>query len=183
MSISVVDLQNEEATKEEEPPKIEEATEQVIDTYVPDEVIEKEIEEVKEEVKKEAKEEVKEKPKRQTQQDKITCGKCGKEMTIKSYKYSHEKNCKGQLSERAVKPHSKPKAKQTPKPKPVPIYEDEERENNPPVKNQVFKAQPSNPIPTLQQHYQLLQNEYIKQKQEKYNNLCQNMFKPKPKKR
>ena len=35
----------------------------------------------------------------------------------------------------------------------------------------------------IQQHYQLLQNEYMKQKQEKYNNLGSNMFKAKPKKK
>ena len=47
----------------------------------------------------------------------------------------------------------------------------------------MLKPQPANPLMNIQNHYQLLQNEYIKQKQEKYNNLCQNMFKPKGKKR
>lgn len=135
----------------------------------------------------------KEAPKRQTQKDKINCGKCGKEMTIKSYKYSHEKNCKGQLSERAVKAHTKPKAK--PKPKIVTQVVSEVEELTPqlllsaPVTNQVFKPQPKhqppppNPITSLQQHYQLLQNEYLKQKQDRYNKLCPNMFNAKPEKR
>lgn len=184
MSISVVDLQNEAVNEEAPIPEpIEEVNEEVDNTVV--DTANETIEETNEQPKEEVKEEVKEKPKRQTQKDKINCGKCGKEMTIKSYRYSHEKNCKGQLQDRAVKPHAKPRAKQAPKPVPVPVYEDEEDQPtlSAPVKKQVFKAQPSNPLPTLQQHYQLLQNEYIKQKQEKYNNLCQNMFKPKTKKR
>ena len=32
-------------------------------------------------------------------------------------------------------------------------------------------------------HYQLLQNQYIQQKKDKYRNLCQSMFAPKSKKR
>ena len=197
MSISVVDLQNEaveEATPI--PETIEEAKQEpepVVDTT--NEIIE---EPPKEEVKEEVKEE-KPKPKRQTQKDKMNCGKCGKEMTIKSYKYSHEKNCQGQLSERPVKPHAKPKGKAKPKPKPeplsqsesargqrplpVPVYEEEEEEAMPQA---VTRQQPPpivNPLTNIQQHYQLLQQQYMKQKQEKYNNLCQNMFKAKPKKR
>ena len=128
---------------------------------------------------------MKEKPKRQTQKDKINCGKCGKEMTIKSYKYSHEKKCQGQLSERPVKPQAKPRAKPKAVPKPVsqPIYEEEEKQQE---TQPVIRQQPPhnvNPLTNIQQHYQLLQQQYIKQKQEKYNNLCQNMFKAKPKKR
>ena len=193
MSISVVDLQNEaveEATPI--PETIEEAKQE------PEPVVDTTNEIIKEPPKEEVKEEVKEekpKPKRQTQKDKINCGKCGKEMTIKSYKYSHEKNCQGQLSERPVKPHAKPKAKQAPrsagvqstlpKPKaiPQPIYEEEEEQHIPQA---VTRQQPPpivNPLTNIQQHYQLLQQQYMKQKQEKYNNLCQNMFKAKPKKR
>ena len=41
-------------------------------------------------------------------------------MTVKSFRYSHEKNCGGQLSEKPVKPHSKAKPKQQAKPKQVP---------------------------------------------------------------
>ena len=59
-----------------------------------------------------------------------------------------------------------------PKPKPKLTQE---------VKNQILK--PSNPLSDITNHYQLLQNQFIQQKKEKYNNLCQNMFAPKSKKR
>ena len=101
-----MDLQNE-ADEEEQPvvetasgslnsnrvgvETIEEEAKEEVDTAVVNEVVE----ETNNPPKEAPKEEVKEKPKRQTQKDKINCGKCGKEMTIKSYKYSHEKNAKG----------------------------------------------------------------------------------------
>ena len=172
-SVKVVDLQNEaveEATPI--PETIEEAKQETPEPEIVNEVVETANELPKEEVKEE-------KPKRQTQKDKMNCGKCGKEMTIKPYKYSHEKNCQGQLSERPVKPQAKPKVKQAPKPKP--IYEEEQQETQPVIRQ---RPPPNvNPVSALAQHYQLLQQQYIKQKQEKYNNLCQNMFKTKPKKR
>ena len=83
------------------------------------EIINQVVEEVNEQPKEEKPKEEAPKPKRQTQKDKIQCPKCFKEMTVKSFRYSHEKNCGGQLSEKPVKPHIKPKEKQTPKPKPV----------------------------------------------------------------
>ena len=43
--------------------------------------------------------------------------------------------------------------------------------------------QPTNPLNDITNHYAILQNQYIQQKKEKYNNLCQNMFAPKSKKR
>ena len=109
----------------------------------------------------------------------MNCPKCLKEMTIKSYKYSHEKNCQGQLQDRAVKPRSKPRPKPTPKPKisTQEIYEDEEIQQPQQIKFKLIKpTKPANTITSLQQHYQLLQNEYMKQKQDKYNKLCANMF-------
>jgi hypothetical protein len=109
----------------------------------------------------------------------ITCPKCGKYMLLKSYRYKHEKTCQGSIEGRPIRA----KAKAEPKPVPKPVYQEEEKQYIPPVKNQIFKPPPVNPIASLTQHYQLLQQEYIKQKQEKYNNLCQNMFKSKPKKR
>ena len=121
-------------------------------------------------------------------------------MTYKNCRYYHDEHCsEDKIEYKPIKKQANPRGKAKPKPKPVvqqvPVYEDDEEVKQPrsagassalptlsvPVKNQVFKAQPSNPMPTLQQHYQLLHNEYIKQKQEKYNNLCQNMFKSKPK--
>ena len=191
MSIKVVDLQNE-AVKEEAPTlePIEEAKEEEQPELV-NEVDEEPIEQPKEEVKEQLKEEVKEetKPKRQTQKDRIQCPKCLKEVSLKTYRYSHEKNCGGQLSEKPVKPHAKPKAKQTAKPKPKPppeIYYSDEEEEQPtqPLikKKQPVPVQPINPIDAMAQHYLVLQQQFIKQKQEKYNNLCMNMFSSKTKK-
>ena len=197
MSVRVVDLNNEGG--KEEPPAleaIEEAKEEARQSpatsrEAPEppepEIVNEVVEEVNEEPKDEVKEE---KPKRQTQKDKMTCPKCFKEVSIKTYKYSHEKNCQGQLQDRPVKKQAKPKAKQQPKLKPPPeVYysdEEEEEEHKPlskPVRNQILKPQPINPQTALAQHYQLLQQAFIKQKQEKYNNLCMNMFSTKTKKR
>ena len=186
-SVKVVDLQNEaveEATPI--PETIEEAKQETPEPEIVNEVVETANELPKEEIK----EAEKPKPKRQTQKDKMNCGKCGKEMTIKTYRYSHEKICQGQLSERPVKPKAKPQPKAVPKPVheatsetrvPQPIYEEEQQETQPVIRQ---RPPPNvNPASALAQHYQLLQQQYIKQKQEKYNNLCQNMFKTKPKKR
>ena len=191
MSIKVIDLQNEEV-KEDTPTveTIEEAKEKIPEPEPTNEVVE----EVKEEPKEEVKEE---KPKRQTQKDRIQCPKCFKEMSVKSYRYSHEKICQGQLSEKPVKPHTNPrpkakqqaKPKQPPKPPPEDYYSesDDDEEYKPlsrPVKNQVLKPQqPINPANALFQQYQFLQNQMMQQKQERYNNLCMNMFSSKSKKR
>ena len=186
MSISVVDLQNE-AVEEEQPvvETIEEEAKEAIDTFVANEVVE----ETNNPPKEAPKEEVKEKPKRQTQKDKIQCPKCLKEVSIKTYKYFHEKICQGQLSERPVKHHAKPKPK--PKIATQEIYEEEEAGRTPATSREappqtVIRQQPPpivNPLTNIQQPYQLLQQQYMKQKQENYNNLCQNMFKTKLKKR
>ena len=190
-SVKVVDLQNE-AVEEEQPvvETIEEEAKEAIDTFVANEVVEETNNPPKEAPKEEIKEERKEeKPKRQTQKDKIQCPKCLKEVSIKTYKYSHEKICQGQLSERPVKPHAKPRAKQQPKPKPLPqpIYEEEEEQQPEQVKFKLAKPPPQkqapNPLLDIRSHYQLLQQQYMKQKQEKYNSLCSNMFSTKTKKR
>ena len=179
MSVRVVDLNNE-AVEEERP--VVEASEEVPQEEakeIANEVVEEKNEE--EEVK-----EGKPKPKRQTQKDRINCPKCFKEMSVKSYKYSHEKKCGGKLSDKPVKPHAKPKAKQAPKPKPPPeiYYSDDEDEvpTQPFIKKKQL-PQPINPTSALAQHYQLLQQAFIKQKQERYNSLCMNMFSTKTKKR
>ena len=63
----------------------------------------------------------------------------------------------------------------------VEVYEVEEPK---PIKKQIpTMLQPSNPLTDITNHYQLLQNQLIQQKKETYNNLCQNMFAPKSKKR
>jgi hypothetical protein len=110
-------------------------------------------------------------------------------MKMKSFRYGHEQNCKGCLENKPVKKHTNPRPKQQPKPKPVKpapevYYSDDEEE----VPTQLFNkkkqpTQPINPVNALAQHYQLLQQQFIKQKQERYNNLCMNMFSTKTKKR
>ena len=178
MSIKVVDLQNEEV-KEEAPtlePIEEEAQEPELVVDTTNEIIEEPIEEPQIEVKEEAKEEV-QKPVRA--QDKIiTCPKCNKSMKMKSYRYGHEQNCKGSLENKPVKKHTNPRPKQTPKPKvqkpPPEVFCSEEEEEvathkplSKPVRNQILKPQPLNPQTALSQHYQLLQQQLMKQKQER----------------
>ena len=142
------------------------------------------------------------------QQDKLVkCPQCDKQMKLKSYRYKHELTCKGKLEDIPRKP------KAMPKPKAQPIEQEEEieeviqqqkpkltppkgversndvkltefhklRDLTQPVSNQILK--PSNPLTDFASHYQLLQNQYLQQKKEKYNNLCQKMFVSRSKKR
>jgi len=194
MSIQVVDLQNEEV---KELPTIEETKEEPKEDFdddddeIKNEVVEEQNNNEIPEPPKEQTQEAPPKPKRQTQKDRMQCPKCFKEMSVKSYKYSHEKNCGGKLSDRPVKHHAKPKAKTktkpTPKPAPDVYYSDSEEEDvkplSKPIKNQVLKPQPINPQTALAQHYQLLQQQLRQQKQDRYNNLCQSIFSSKSKKR
>ena len=77
-----------------------------------------------------------------------------------------------------------------PKPKAQPIQQEEEIEEviqpkprlTQPVSNQILNPQTPNLV-DFASHYQLLQNQFMQQKKEKYNNLCQNMFSSKSKKR
>ena len=175
---------------EEELPALE-AVEEVAKEETLPEVVNEVVEEEANEPPKE--EPIKEKPKRQTQRDRIQCPKCLKEMTVKSFRYSHEKNCGGQLSEKPVKPHTKPKAKpkakQTPIPKPPPdVYysesDDDDEPQQPLIKNKQSKPkQPSNPLLDITNSYALLQQQMMQQRQEKYNKVCAGMFGPRSKKR
>ena len=169
-SIKVVDINNEEA-------KQEEATEQPIEEEK--EEVNEVVEEPPQETKK-VKEEVKEEPKPVRAQDKmVRCPKCNKEMKYKNFRYGHQQRCEGGIENKPVKPHTKARAK--PIIKQVEVYEVEEPK---PIKKQIpTMLQPSNPLTDITNHYQLLQNQLIQQKKEKYNNLCQNMFAPKSKKR
>ena len=121
------------------------------------------------------------------QQDKLVkCPKCDKQMKLKSYRYKHELSCKGKLEDIPKKPKAMPK----PKAQPI-VQEVEQREalpsGNPkltqPVQNQILKPQPRNPLNEITNHYQLLHQQYIQQKKEKYDALCKNMFSTKSKKR
>ena len=131
------------------------------------------VEEVKEEVK-ETKADAKQ----------VQCPKCSKFMSLKNFRYRHEKLCT--TEPKPVKPQAKPKGKSKPKPiiKQVEVYEQTQEEQKPEPKPVIKQqSQPSNPLTDITNHYQLLQNQYIQQKKEKYNNLCQSMFAPKSKKR
>ena len=172
-SVKVVDLQNEAVEEEarqspatsREAPITEEAKQETPEPEIVNEVVETANELPKEEIK----EAEKPKPKRQTQKDKMNCGKCGKEMTIKTYRYSHEKNCQGQLSERPVKPKAKPQPKAVPKPVreatsearvSQPMYEEDEQEEQPEqVKFKLVKPPPVATVSALTQHYQVLQQQ------------------------
>ena len=172
-SIKVIDI-NEEAKQEaiEEPVEIEEAKEEVVEPtneVVDNTPVEEEIKEVVEKPK------VKAKPK---PTDKVDCKTCGKSLSYKNYRYRHEKICTEEP--KPVKPQANPKGKS--KPKAQPIIQDVEKEIpqlTQPVKQQILK--PTNPLSDITNHYQLLQQQYIQQKQAKYQNLCQNMFSSKTK--
>ena len=174
-SIKVVDINNEEA-------KQEEAIEQPIED------VKEEVNEVVEEPPQETREvieETKEQPKEETTnvkaQDKmVRCPKCNKEMKYKNFRYGHQQKCQGGIENKPVKPHTKARAK--PIIKQVEVNEQPQEAPKQTIKQQI-PQQPSNPLTDITNHYQLLQNQYIQQKKEKYNNLCQNMFAPKSKKR
>ena len=170
----MVDINNEEV-------KQVEAIEQPIEDIK--EVVNEDVNEVVEEPPQETKkvkEEVKEEPKPVRAQDKmVRCPKCNKEMKYKNFRYGHQQRCEGGIENKPVKPQTKARAK--PIIKQVEVYEVEEPK---PIKKQIpTMLQPSNPLTDITNHYQLLQNQLIQQKKEKYNNLCQNMFAPKTRKR
>ena len=198
-NIKVVDI-NEEAKQEtnnetvepiqEEEPNNEPAIENVVE---PNEELANEPPEVKPEPKKKEPPIPLDQPVKQNvrQQDKLVkCPKCDKQMRLKSYRYKHELNCKGKLEDIPRKPKAMPKPKVQPVQQTVqepvqhtvqePLQEQVQQQVQP-VQNQI--VQPSNPLTNMAHHYQLLQQQFIQQKKEKYNNLCQNMFAPKSKKR
>ena len=185
-TVKLVDL-NEEA--KEEPPALEpieeEPKEEPVETP---EIVNEVVEQTNEEVNEEPKEEVKPKPKAKPKpSDIVQCPDCFRSMTYKNLRYSHK--CSPEPP--PVKKQAKPKAKQTPKPKPTSkpppeiYYSDEEEEvpTQPLIKKkQPVPVQPINPVDAMAQHYLVLQQQFINQKKEKYNNLCQNMFSSKTKK-
>ena len=191
-NIKVVDVNNEEGKEEviEEPQQTEEVKEEVVEHN--NEIVDtSQTEEAPEQATEQPKPKAKNKPKAS---DKVECKTCDKTMTYKNYRYRHEKLCTEEP--KPVKPHAKPKAKVKMMPKPKFQVEDasaeasrgyrddfeEEVMEQPkpklsaPVSNQILKPQPSNPLADITNHYQLLQQQFIQQKKEKYNNLCQNMF-------
>ena len=152
---------------------------------------------IEEAVEEQPAEEPKPKPKAKTKaSDIVQCPDCFRSMTYKNLRYSHK--CSPEPP--PVKKQANPKAKQKPTPrsaggsteplpKPAPevYYSDSEKEEQQPAKPFIKKKQPApqqiDSTTALAQHYQLLQQAFIKQKQEKYNNLCMNMFSSKSKKK
>ena len=194
-NIKVIDINEEDVKlansshelcdKQEEPPVVEE--DPIIEEAKPEkEVVNEVVEQTNEEIKEEQpKPKAKPKP-----SDRVDCNTCGKNLSYKNYRYRHEKLCS--VEPKPVKPQAKPKAKVKMMPKPsfktVEVYEEPQEEQQPepkPVIKQTpqQQSQPTNPLMDITNHYAILQNQYIQQKKEKYNNLCQSMFAPKSKKR
>ena len=175
-SIKVVDINNEEAKQEEAIEQPIEDVKEVVNEVVEEAIEQQETKEVIEEAKEEPKQET---TKVKAQDKMVRCPKCNKEMKYKNFRYGHQQRCQGGIENKPVKPHTKARAK--PIIKQVEVYEVEEPK---PIKKQIPPMlQPSNPLTDITNHYALLQNQYIQQKKEKYNNLCQNMFAPKSRKR
>ena len=192
-NIKVVDIIEE--GKQEENESVEPIPEEVKNEAVveqpveqPDEIVSAPSEQVKPEPKKKEPPIAIDQPVKQNvrQQDKLVkCPQCDKQMKLKSYRYKHELTCKGKLEDIPRKP------KAMPKPKAQPIQQEEEIEEviqqqrqklTQPVSNQILKPQTPKLV-DFASNYQLLQNQFMQQKKEKYNNLCQNMFSSKSKKR
>ena len=161
-------------------------------------------EEVKEEVKKEApkeeapKEEVKEEEeapkeevkKRMKNTDRITCNKCNKTVSYKTYRYRHEKQCmnKEPLEERPVMP-VKPQAKAKPKALPKSKLTEPKIENTEGIKNEIkndiIKREPLPPpaLPRQLSASEIARQSYIQMKEalkqkriEKINNFKSKML-------
>ena len=185
-SIKVVDINNEEAKQEEaiEQP-IEEAKEEVNEVNEVNEVVEERPVQETNQVIEETKEVIQETKPVRAQDKMVRCPKCNREMKYKNFRYGHQQRCQGGIENKPVKPHTKARAK--PIIKQVEVYEEPQETKQAPkpvIKQQIPPMlQPSNPLTDITNHYQLLQNQYIQQKKEKYNNLCQSMFAPKSKKR
>ena len=171
----MVDISNEEAKQEEAIEQPIEDVKEVANEVVNEVVEEPPVQETKEVIE----EETKEQPKVKAQDKMVRCPKCNREMKYKNFRYGHQQRCQGGIENKPVKPHTKARAK--PIIKQVEVYEVEEPK---PIKKQIPPMlQPTNPLTDITDHYAILQNQYIQQKKEKYNNLCQNMFAPKSRKR
>ena len=176
----MVDISNEEA-------KQEEAIEQPIEDVK--EVVNEVVEEPPIQETKEVIEEAKEEPKQETTKVKandrmVRCPKCNREMKYKNFRYGHQQRCQGGIENKPVKPHTKARTQPIIKQVEVSEQPQETKQAPKPVKKEMQQqSQPTNPLMDITNHYAILQNQYIQQKKEKYNNLCQSMFSTKSKKR
>ena len=201
-SVKVVDLNEEVAkvslnsnnveveAKEEAPvlEEIEEANKVGVEQHQP-EIINEVNEEVNEEVKEDVKQTPKAKPKPKAS-DLVFCPDCNRQMTYKNLRYSHKCSPEPPPVKKQANPKGKAKAKPKVVSKPPPeVYysesEEEEEVLQPVTKKKIKQqvSQPVNPVSTLAQQYQLLQQQMMQQKQERYNKICQGMFAPRTKKR
>ena len=192
-SIKVVDINNEEAKQEE---AIQQPNKEVKEEVV-NEVVEEPPQEtangslnsnsVGVETNEVIEEETKEQPKVKAQDRMVRCPKCNKEMKYKNFRYGHQQKCQGGIENKPVKPHTKARVKPIIKQVEVNEQQQEEHQSEPKpvIKQQIpqQQSQPSNPLMDITNHYAILQNQFIQQKKEKYNNLCQSMFSSKSKKR
>ena len=126
---------------------------------------------------------------------KVICKDCNAEMSLKTLRYSHK--CSGPLENKAIKP--KPKVRV----KPIAINNDPQQpvaqlaqmaQPKPKAPTPVSKAMPPPPPPNMQPYDNLTQTQLIqlqlrtmnqdmmRRKQEKANNICQAMFKSRSKK-
>ena len=140
-------------------------------------VVEPVVEAEAEPVKEAPVEPVKEAPVETTQTksedtQKVKCQHCNKEMTLKSLKYSHSKNCLG--LEKTIEKVSNEKVSQKtaappapPPPSPIPY-------TNIPVK--IKQPQPAYNFPSSEQPAEHPRVARMKVLKEKYNNLVQNAF-------
>ena len=193
-NIKVVDIEEGEKEVNEAVETIPEEVKNETVIEQPDEIVSAPPEQVKPEPKKKEPPIPIDQPVKQNvrQQDKLVkCPKCDKQMKLKSYRYKHELSCKGKLEDIPKKP------KAMPKPKAQPIIQEVQEVQQPklsqPVSNQILRPQPRNPLNDakneprvlhdITNHYQLLHQQYIQQKKEKYDDLCKNMFSTKMKKR
>ena len=206
-SIKVVDINEEVKEEPAEPIEEEEQQQPDITNEVVEEVGKASLNsnpvgvEVNEEPKQEPKEIIEEQPKAKPKakpkaSDIVKCDKCEKSMSYKNLRYSH--NCDPKPVKKQANPKGKAKPKQPPKlhevaskqRAPPEVYysesDDDEPQPQQPMLNKKNKQpaqQTFNPTATLAQQYQFLQNQMIQQKQERYHNLCMNMFSSKSKKR
>ena len=184
-NIKVIDINEETVeTKQEaieEPQVIEEAKEEVVEHEVSCSIHEPTNEAVDNTPVEETKEELKEEVKATKTDKQVQCPKCSKFMSLKNFRYRHEKLCT--TEPKPVKPQAKPKGKAMPKPKVQPVMQTVQRAvvQSTSAQNQII--QPRNPLTDMAHHYQLLQQQFVQQKKEKYNVLCQNMFVSRSKKR
>ena len=195
-SIKVVDINNEEAKQEEAIEQPIEDVKEEVNEIVEEPPVQLQrssrgfcpVQETKEVIEEEAKEQPKvkaqdAKPFVKAQDKMVRCPKCNKEMKYKNFRYGHQQKCQGGIENKPVKPHTKARAK--PIIKQVEVNEQPQEAPKQTIKQQIpqQQSQTTNPLTDITNHYQLLQNQYIQQKKEKYNNLCQSMFAPKSRKR